>query len=201
MPLYDDPPDLRRISPSLRLRRLEHSEDVDIRSDDDPEDNYVWNWGWRWRKSELEALAALLREILAAGPDGWLRSENGLLWAVRAGSRIEIGRRAATALVSFEDWETAALLGGLCALFEEQLNEAATARAERARPYLERPSADRVSIDREDLLALVDLEWATRDYFARFRTPGELEPGQRAALGEVKATLAAHQRPPHRREP
>jgi hypothetical protein len=94
------------------------------------------------------------------------------------------------------------LLGGLCALFEEQLNSAALARAERARPYLERRSSDRVSVDREDLLALADLEGLVRDYFARFRTPGvEIEPDQRVAIDKIKAALAAHQRPAGSREP
>jgi hypothetical protein len=80
MPLYDDPIDIRRICPSLRLRRLEHSEEVEIRNDDDdPEYNYTWSWGWRWHKDELTALATLLREILSTGTTSFVRSENVLL--------------------------------------------------------------------------------------------------------------------------
>lgn len=183
---------LRRISPGFSLRRV-GEQDAEIHFEGEGSDH---DFGWyHWQHHELVNLSLLLDEISEQG-SRFRAVHNEGFWATLADSRVEFRRSSAcTPCLTCDDWETPALLAGLNALLEEQAEEAEAFRHARIAPLLEVTSDDKVSVSREDLLALADIEWAARELF-NYRAPEAdwIDPGYATARKGLRDAIDRHRR-------
>ena len=97
-------------------------------------------------RANLASLTQLLGSLPPKAGPGLVRTANDAFWAARTEVTIEVGQLGRDTVLSFEDWELGALVGGLSAWLAEWADEQSEQDEAHIAALANKPSDDRVAL-------------------------------------------------------